>query len=151
MKIILANGTELNAILVTGETRYLQGANRDALTFVFDDSLGLAEIDALFNETNCETITIITESEEVLEDGSTKIVETENVHSAYVVRVDIRKTREITQQATANTDEVSEQRIEVTMAQRTYAETKLAEIEAQNMDTALAVAELGVMIAGGAE
>lgn len=128
MKIILANGTELNAILVTGGQQYVQNVRRDALTFIFDESQTLAEIDELFNEVNCESITIISESEEVLEDGTTKVVETENIHNAYVVRVDIRKTREITQVGTATTEEVVEQRIEVTMAQRTYAESQIASL-----------------------
>ena len=63
MKLILANGTELNALTVLGDTRYLQGANRDVLTFIFDDSHTLDEIDGLFNESNCETMTLVTEEE----------------------------------------------------------------------------------------
>ena len=37
MKIILSDGTELTPILVTGGPKYVQGANRDTLDFVFAD------------------------------------------------------------------------------------------------------------------
>lgn len=138
MKIILANGIEKTAIIVTGGQKYTQGASRDALTFVFAD-VSMDEIDRDFTETNCESIALVGD------DGS------ENIHKGYVIRTELVKKPEIVKQATVDTDEVTEMRVMVTMAQRTYAETKLAEIEAQNMDTALAVAELGVMIAGGIE
>lgn len=142
MKIILANGTELNLIMVTGGPQYVQGANRDVLTFVFDGSVSMDEVDILFSETNCETIKIISEETVQVDEENTKIVETENVHSGYVIRAGLTKKREIVQEATTSTEEVSEYRVEVTMAQRTYAETKIAMMSQDITDTQLALCEI---------
>lgn len=130
MKMILVDGTELNPIIVTGETRYVQGANRDALTFVFGESMSLDEMDALFNTVNCESIKLYSVEEIPVDETGTemKTIEVEHIHTGYVVRVDIRKTREIIEPGTATTEEVVEHRVEVTMAQRTYAESQVASL-----------------------
>ena len=138
MKIILANGVETHPIMVTGGPRYAQGANRDTLNIVYAEG-SLDEMKALFTEKNCETITIVGD------DGS------EAIHTGYVIRTELTEKPVEIKAATVDADAEYEDRIFVSMSQRTYAETKLAEIEAQNMDTALAVAELGVMLTGGAE
>lgn len=49
---------ELEPIVVVGGSRHVQGANRDALSFVFPASAGLEELDAAFVPGNCESITI---------------------------------------------------------------------------------------------
>lgn len=118
MTIKLNNGTELEAILVTGATRYIQGANRDTLSFVFPAAAGLAELDGAFTPENCESITIVTE------DGS------ENVHTGYTIRSELSKAAVEVEPATAESEAVYEDRITVVMAQRTYAETKLAQLQA---------------------
>ena len=146
MKIKLYNGLELNPIMVTGASKFTQGANRDCLTFVFPET-SLDELDSLFTEVNCEVITIYTIEKD--EDGNEFMVE--NLHFGYVIKNELVKKDVVIKEATVNEKAITEKRCFVTMAQRTYAETKLAAIEAQNMDTALAVAELGVMITGGNE
>jgi hypothetical protein len=134
MKIILANGVELTPIMVTGAPKYVQGATRDTLDFVFA-GCSLDELKTHFTEKNCEVINIIGD------DGSSAI------HEGYVIRAELVERNVEIQKATVNDAAVYEDRIFVSMSQRTYAETKLAQID----DTALAVAELGVLLAGGME
>lgn len=136
MRIIMKDGTEIKLILVIGGKEYIQGANRDVLTFVFNET-SLDEIDKIFTEKNCEGIKIIGE------DGE------EFIHSGYVIRVSLEKKKVEIEPETAEYEAEYEERVFVKMAQRIYAESKLIQIEAQGLDTALAVAELGTMIAGG--
>lgn len=109
MKIILANGTELTPILVTGGPKYVQNATRDTLNFVFAEC-SLDEMDDAFNEMNCETITIVGD------DGS------EAIHSGYVIRAELVKKSEEVEKNTY------EKRVFVSMSQRTYAESQLASL-----------------------
>lgn len=57
-KITLKDGTTLEAVAVLGGQRMLNNANRDTLTFVFDDSHSMTDLDALFTSDNCEAITL---------------------------------------------------------------------------------------------
>lgn len=116
MKIIFANGTELFPILVTGGLRHVQGASRDTLSFVFPADVGMDALDAAFTATACESIKIIGD------DGG------EAVHKAYTVRADLKKEAVETAPATDSSEAVFEDRITVSMSQRTYAETQLASL-----------------------
>ena len=118
MKIIFTNGTELNPIMVTGAPNYFQGVSRDSLTFVFSGDSDMEALDKAFTEAACEHITIVGG------DG------TEAIHSGYTVRVELVKKQVETQKATFDTEAVFENRVFVTMAQRTYAETQLAAMQA---------------------
>jgi len=139
MKIVLTNAVELTPILVTGELKYIQGINRDTLTFIFNDSFSMDELDSVFTEDNCGSIVIIGD------DGSKAI------HTGYTIRAELVKKEVEIQKATEKTEAVVEKRIFVSMAQRTYSETKLASIAQESVDTQLAVAELAEIILGGAE
>ena len=121
MKIILANGTELNPLLVTGATSYIQGSNRDTLTFVFPATESMEALDKAFSETACETIRILGD------DGS------ENIHKSYVIRSKMEKALVEVAPATPEAEAIREERISVSMAQRTYAENQLALIPALTM------------------
>lgn len=116
MKIILNNSTELNPITVTGGRRMVQGASRDALTFVFPASEGMENLDAIFSANACESITIV-ENES-----------TEYIHKGYTVRAELSKASVEVEPATAETEAVFEERITVCMAQRTYTESQLASL-----------------------
>ena len=116
MKIILNNGKELSPILVTGGPRMVQGASRDTLTFVFPSDVSMAAIDQAFTADACEHITIIGD------DGS------ENIHTGYTIRAELSKAPVEVSAATAETDAVYEDRVTVSMAQRTYAESHLASL-----------------------
>ena len=121
MKIILANGKELSPILVTGGPRHIQGASRDTLSFIFPADVSMASIDEAFSAEACEKITIIGD------DGS------ENIHTGYTIRAELSKASVEVTPATESEAAVFEDRITVSMSQRTYAESQLA-----NMEVALA-------------
>ncbi len=121
MKIILNNGKELSPILVTGGPRMVQGASRDTLNFIFPATEDMAELDSAFSAENCEKITIIGD------DGS------ENIHTGYTIRAELSKASVEVTPATEEAEAVYEDRITVSMSQRTYAESQLA-----NMEVALA-------------
>lgn len=123
MKITLANGTELNPIVVTGGGRSINGTHRDTLNFIFPQDASLDELDALFTDSNCETIKLY--ETRTNEDGST--VELEHIHSGYTIRAELSRTPMVVKEATETTPEVIENRVTVSMAQRTYTEAKLAE------------------------
>lgn len=112
MKIILANGAELEPILVTGGKRMVQGVNRDTLRFVFPAEAGMAELDAAFTPDACCRITV--------EDGSGSYV-----HTGYTIRSTLEKEQVEVQPATAEEPAVCADRITVAMSQRTWMETQL--------------------------
>lgn len=118
MYIKLFNGSELVPVVVAGAQKRVQGANRDTLSFVFPAAAGMDALDAAFTAASCETITIV-------EDNGT-----ENLHTGYTVRAGLSKeTVEVTP-ATVDAAAVTEERITVSMSQRTYLETQLSAIQA---------------------
>lgn len=114
MIIRLANGTELNPISAIGEKRTVQGAYRDTISFIFPVETSLDELDALFTTQNCEKITIF--------EG-----EDEFIHDAYTVRVELKREPVEIEPATAKAEAVYENRAIITMGQRTYTESQIAE------------------------
>lgn len=129
MKAILNNTIELNPIMVTGARKFIAGANRDCLTFVFQET-SMDELDEYFTEANCERITLVED------DG------TEYVHTGYVVRSEITKKDVVVSEATVTDDEVREKRCFVSMGQRTYAETQMATLAEEVTYTQLALCEV---------
>ena len=113
MKIILANGKELNPILASGAPKFIQGQTRDALDFIFPADADMAELDAAFTPAACAKIIISAD------DG-------EYIHSGYIVRAGLSKQSVEVQKATPETAAVYEERITVSMAQATFAEMQLA-------------------------
>lgn len=118
MRIILANEMELTPIMVMGEHRFLNGIERDVLTFVFPavDST-LNTYDELFTEAACETITIIGDDE------------SEAIYEGYAIRVELKKELVKVSNETATEAAVMENRIFVSMAQKTYSEAQLGNIQ----------------------
>lgn len=116
MKVILANGTELSPIALTGAKRNVQGANRDVLSFVFPADTSMDELDSIFTAKNCETITVVND-------------ENQYVHKAYTVRTELKREPVLVTPATESSAEVYENRVIVSMSQRTYAETQMAEMQ----------------------
>lgn len=117
-QIKLSDNTELAVIEVVGGSRHIQGVNRDTLNFVFPAEAGLEELDGVFIPQNCESVTIVDE------------VGNENIHTGYSIRAELSKAAVEVEPATAETEAVYEERITVVMAQRTYAETQLAQLQA---------------------
>ena len=116
MKIILNNGTELSPIVVKGSKQTVQGAMRDVLSFVFPAEDGMDALDMAFSSPACESITIVDDK------GN------ENIHKAYTVRVGLKKETVEVAPATADTEAVTEERITVSMGQRTYQESQIASL-----------------------
>ena len=113
MKIILNNGVELSPISAIGGRRFVQGANRDTISFTFPADTSLDEIDSIFTEENCESITIV--------EG-----ENQYIHSGYAIRAELkREPIEVTPE-TDTEAAVYENRVTVSMAQRTYTENQIA-------------------------
>lgn len=142
MYIILVDGTKLNHIGATGATKYIQGANRDTITFEFDASYSVDELRNLFTEQNCEVIDIVTEEVVTQGDGTEQIVSTDNYHEDYVIRAEVAEKIKEIEPATGTTPAVTETRVFVTMAQRTYMETQLAAITEEITNTQLALCEI---------
>lgn len=117
MKIILKNGVELFPILAQGGKKVVQGASRDTLYFVFSAETSLDELDSIFTAANCEAITVV--------DG-----ENEYVHRGYAIRDVLKREPALVSQATESSDAVYENRVTISMSQRTYAETQMAEMQA---------------------
>lgn len=124
MKITLKNGAELHPILVTGGGRHINGAHRDTLNFIFPADASLDELDGLFTAENCEKISLYEDNA----DGSV----TEHIYTGYTIRAELSRTPMVVQPATEDTEEVTENRVTVSMALRTYAEKQLAEIAKKN-------------------
>lgn len=118
MKIILSNNKELSPIMVTGATKYIQGANRDTLSFIFHGTESMEALDEAFSPEACESITITGDDDSV------------NIYKSYSVRVKLEKALVEVTPATPETEAVMADRITVTMAQRTYTETQLAILKA---------------------
>lgn len=116
MKIILTNGTELNPILAMGGKQSVQGVYRDILTFVFPESASMDELDALFIETNCESIKIMEDSK------------SEYVHKGYTVRAALKREEVEVEAETEESAAVYENRVFVSMGQRTYSESQIASL-----------------------
>ena len=124
MNIKLSNGTVLSPILATGETRYVQGANRDTLNFIFPATEGMEALDAAFSAENCESITVL-EAVEV-PDGTT--TEQSYLHKGYTIRAGLKKEAVEVTPATEEAEAVYEDRLTVSMSQRTYTESQLASL-----------------------
>lgn len=117
MKIILTDNTELNPILVTGGPRFIQGQNRDTLNFIFSATEDINVLDNAFNASNCESITIIGDDE------------SEAVHKGYTIRAELKKESVEITHATESESAVYEDRITVSMSQRTYVESQLTALQ----------------------
>lgn len=126
MKIILTNGTELSPIVVTGGKRYLGGVQRDALSFIFAEDASLDELDAIFTDANCETVKI----EEPTTDAEGNEVVNEYIHTGYTIRAELKREPMEVTPATESSAAVYENRVTVTMAQRTYEEKQIQSMQA---------------------
>lgn len=119
MKIKLSNGTELSPIVVTGESRQVQGARRDVITFVFPETENIVTLDGLFTEENCENISFLDDNGEA-----------KHIYKGYTIRADLKKEAVVVTPETMDGEAVTENRIFVSMGQRTYTETQLIALTA---------------------
>lgn len=116
MKLILTDGIERDVILVTGAQLYVQGANRDALTFVFPGTTSIDEIDKAFTEENCNSITLIDD------EGS------EFIHKDYTIRTELVKKNVILNPSDETDPQAFETRVMITMSQKTFSEKQISSL-----------------------
>jgi hypothetical protein len=114
MQITLHNGTVLNPFTVIGTSKLVQGATRDTLSFVFPEETDLNEMDALFTPENCETI-IVNGYEDYL-------------YSGYTIRAEVKRVPVEVAPATETEEAVYENRVIVSMSQRTYLESQVSSL-----------------------
>lgn len=117
-QIIFANGTTLDVAKIDGQSTYHQGAQRDSLEIqITKGTISFDDLDALTTDSaKTDRLTIITQ------DGDQQM---QAVYDHYVIRSALAlKSVEIP--ATAETPAVTEDRLCVTLAQLTYAETQQA-------------------------
>lgn len=120
MQLKLNNDVILdNLVSCNGGRRYVQGASRDSLEFQFPKGgKTVEEMDGLFTSENCQSMTII--------DG-----EEQYIHNHYQIRAELSLKPVVITPATSEAQEVTEERICVTMAQLTYSEIQIAALQAQ--------------------
>ena len=119
MKITLSNGTILNPLVLRKGKTKLYGEERSTLSFVFPATEDISVLDSAFSESACENITVTSNS------GN------ESIYKEYTVRAEIKKAVTTLPRTSASEERRTEECITVTMAQRTYMETKFAELAAK--------------------
>lgn len=131
MKVILNNGTELDAIVVNGASRHFQGASRDTLEFQFAKTTAtFDQLDTLFGEPeNTKRM--------MLQQGDKSYL-----HENYTLRVSMGLAPVTITPATDTEPEVTEERYSIVMAQKTYAE--LQQESLQEAVDVLVMESLGV-------
>lgn len=116
MKVVFTDNTELSPILISGGPRFIQGAQRDSLEFVFPE-MSLDLLKTHFTENNCEEIRIVDN-----EGG-------EYIHSGYVILSELaEKTTEIQNEIFGEAPSY-EKRVHVIMGQRTYQEKEILSLK----------------------
>lgn len=126
MQITLHNGIVLNPITAIGTSKFVQGAIRDTISFVFPEETDLNEMDATFTPENCETITVNGDED--------------YLYSGYTIRAEVKRAPIEVFPATETEEAVYENRVIVSMSQRTYLESQVAK-SAESIDTLLGVCE----------
>lgn len=138
MQIKLNDGTILEPYKVVGTQKHLQSAMRDTLTFIFPATESMEYLDGLFTEANCEKIALVgvnstTIPVEVEQEDGTVVTEyeerpTDAIYNDYTIRCELKKEWVQESQGTATESPVYEERIFVSMSQRTYTEKQLASV-----------------------
>lgn len=129
MKVILNNGTELEVIVVNGSSKQFQGANRDSLEFQFAKAIPqtFEELNTLFsNQNNTNKITLTSDTASY-------------IHDNYSLKVSMGLIPVTLAIATDTTPEITEERYSIIMAQKSY-----KEIELENLNKQLATTQEAV-------
>lgn len=153
MQIKLNDGIILEPIMVTGNKKTVQGALRDTLTFIFPATESMEYLDGLFTEQNCEKIALVGVNSKMIpveveqEDGTfvTEYEErpTDAIYNDYTIRCELKKEWVQETGGTANEHPVYEERIFVSMSQRTYTEKQLASVR-ESVDLLVLESLMGV-------
>ena len=118
MQLKFSDGTTLDVLAVKGNPTYFQGAQRDALEIQIGKSK--TTFDALDKLTGDPAKTV----KLTIIDGDKQYQ-----HDNYSLRVSLALKPVVTAEATADTPEQTEDRLCVTLAQKTYQELQIAELQ----------------------
>ena len=139
MQIKFNDGTVLDVLVVNGKSIYAQGAQRDSLEIqIAKDTITFDALDTLTsNSANTSKLTLI--------DGDHQYE-----HDNYSIRAELALKPVVVTPATGTDPAVTEDRLCVTLAQLTYSELQAAQLAAAQTTQADAIAELSILVAGGA-
>lgn len=115
--IKLADGSELEPLSILGKKMNIQGQTRDVLQFVFSGDTDMSFLDETFSDANCAEITILDDENIV-----------QGVFKQYGIRDELKKENVVVQEETPETAAVYEERIFISMAQKTYTEITLSNL-----------------------
>lgn len=115
MKITLHDGTVLQPLAATGTHRLVQGATRDTISFIFPGDTDLEAMDRIFTAEACETIMVNNNGNDY-------------VHSGYIIRAELKRAPMEVVSATDTSEAVYEDRVVISMSQRTYLESQISSL-----------------------
>jgi len=138
MQVKLNDNTELDCIIAFGRTEYIQGANRSVLELHFSpEDVTFESLEDVFSPSNSESI-VLTDDEN-----------NSYLHENYVIRDGIALKNYEVSPPRDGVDGVYEKRYIVTLAQLTYAEAQIKELQDADLDNKEAIASLYEAILGG--
>ena len=94
------------------------------MNFIFPATEGMEALDAAFSTENCESITVL----EAVEDPDGPTTEQSYLHKGYTIRAGLKKEAVEVTPVTEEAEAIYEDRITVSMSQRTYTESQLASL-----------------------
>lgn len=127
MLIELRDGTTLKALSVVAQKKVLQGIDRRILNFIFDNTYTITALDEAFNEYNTSVIQVV--------DGDTKYI-----YKDYSLRDELVKMNVRVEDADGNV--TYQNQTSVKMAQLSYEEIHVAELEQSQKEQDELIAEL---------
>ncbi len=118
MNIKFKDNTEISPLVVFGDSRFFQNAQRSTLEFVFaKGDYTLEELDAYFTDPNkTNKVTIVNDSDE------------EFIYDDYSLRVSMSLAPVVITPETSTEPAVTEERITIVMAQKTYIEKMIEQL-----------------------
>lgn len=130
MQLKFSDGTTLDVLAVKGQHTYFQGAQRDSLEIqIAKDKATFDALDTLTGDASkTGKLTVI--------DG-----DKQDEHDNYSLRVSLALQPVTVTEATSTTAAVTEDRLCVTLAQKTYAELQIAELQSSVDALALSALE----------
>ena len=118
MLVKFNDGVEVTALVVNGQSRFFQNAQRDSLEFIFKKGDYLFDtLDTYFaNKNKTRKITLIDEAQNQF------------IYDDYVLRVSMSLNPVVISPETSTDPEVTEERISVIMARQTYMEKMIEQL-----------------------
>lgn len=139
MQIRLADGTILECISIFGKKGHYQGANREFLEFhISPETCSFEQLDQLTGDSGS------THRIYIIDDNGDEFL-----HEHFVIRKELALKQVEVSPETADAPAQYETRIIVELAQLTYAEVQLQQLQEADLDNKEAIATLYEMFLGG--